>query len=302
METKVKDIVAPPPGFDEANYLALNADVAVAVKNGKVPSGWIHALLHGYREGRKGVSADVASQLQAYWVKVEQTDSDRVPPSNLRARVHGSTDFQGFHLVGARVASDIQQTLNQMNIAVPHGANVLDFGCGCGRVISHLVRGHPDWKFFGSDIDKEAIGWCRAHLSDLADFSANNEMPPSHFSDNFFDFIYSISVFTHLPEDMQFSWLEELCRITKPGGVLFLTTHGIDLLSANLRDQAAAAGFYYGVGRGTEGLPEFYQTTYHSHEYIKGRWSKYFDVISISSKAINAHQDLVFCKKKASDN
>jgi len=44
-------------------------------------------------------------------------------------------------------------------------------------------------------------------------------MPPMSYEDNMFDFVYSISIFTHLPEDMQFAWLQELQRITKPGGI-----------------------------------------------------------------------------------
>ncbi len=45
--------------FDEAIYLALNPDVAAAVKAGQVPSGAVHFEAHGRREGRMhGLPAD----------------------------------------------------------------------------------------------------------------------------------------------------------------------------------------------------------------------------------------------------
>jgi len=39
--------------FDETTYLQDNADVAQAVRDGKVESGWSHYLSTGYYEGRK---------------------------------------------------------------------------------------------------------------------------------------------------------------------------------------------------------------------------------------------------------
>lgn len=44
-------------GFDEAAYLAANSDVAAAVADGSVSSGYEHWLLHGYSEDRPGVQS-----------------------------------------------------------------------------------------------------------------------------------------------------------------------------------------------------------------------------------------------------
>ncbi len=38
--------------FDESGYLRLNPDVAEAIKRGHVPSGYLHYVSYGYREGR----------------------------------------------------------------------------------------------------------------------------------------------------------------------------------------------------------------------------------------------------------
>lgn len=58
-------------------------------------------------------------------------------------------------------------------------------------------------EFYGSDIDPEAIAWCKEHHADLAQFVVTPTSPPLPFEDNYFDFIYSISVFTHMPEEME---------------------------------------------------------------------------------------------------
>jgi ubiquinone/menaquinone biosynthesis C-methylase UbiE len=126
-------------------------------------------------------------------------------------------------------------------------------------------------------------------------------MPPLTFGDEHFDFVYSISVFTHLPEEMQFAWLEELRRVTRRGGYLILTTHGQELVGAfskEVKKRFRAAGFYYLVGAGTEGLPEFYQTSYHTEDYIYRQWGRFFDIIKILKKGIANHQDLVVCRRR----
>jgi SAM-dependent methyltransferase len=38
--------------------------------------------------------------------------------------------------------------------------------------------------------------------------------------------VYALSVFTHLDESQQLSWIAELRRVTKPGGLVLFTTHG----------------------------------------------------------------------------
>ncbi|WP_371418093.1 class I SAM-dependent methyltransferase [Acidisoma sp. L85] len=114
------------------------------------------------------------------------------------------------------------------------------------------------------------------------------------------DFVYSISVFTHLPEDMQLRWLEELSRVTKPDGVLALSVHGAGLFNGNPQQKKDfnKAGFYYLKGSGTTGLPEFYQTAYHAEEYIYSRWSKFFTIVKIRPRGIANRQDLVLCQPR----
>lgn len=57
-------------------------------------------------------------------------------------------------------------------------------------------------------------------------------------------------------------------------------------------------GFVYLKGNGTKGLPDFYQSTYHTKSYIEKQGSKYFKIMHLQTRAINNHQDGVVCQKE----
>lgn len=184
--------------------------------------------------------------------------------------------------------------------------SILDFGYGCGRAIRALATLLPDSKMYGIDIDNEAIAWLTTNYSRFAEFSVAPHLPPTIYADETFNFIYGISVLTHLPEDMQFQWLSELARITKPNGYLVLTTHGekhyksFDPEILKIMDEK---GFFYcdpGFNYGKSiSLPDFYQNAFHTHAYIEREWSQYFEVINIEPLVIGAHQDTVLLQKRA---
>ncbi|MCX6006792.1 MAG: hypothetical protein NTZ34_05970, partial [Chloroflexi bacterium] len=62
-------------------------------------------------------------------------------------------------------------------------------------------------------------------------------------------------------------------------------------------------GFYYGqpgfnYGKSI-GLPDFYQVTYHEHNYIKEAWGKYFEVVDIQTLGCDNVQDTVLLRKRS---
>ncbi|MEW8606637.1 MAG: class I SAM-dependent methyltransferase [Candidatus Thiodiazotropha sp.] len=277
--------------FDETTYLRLNPDVSEAVKNRAFASGLEHCLSYGLNEDRPGIPQSIKDRML-------YNNPATSPPEHLRKRVHGDGSLSSFHGAGRLLAYNIYNTTRTIDDMKPH-SRILDFGCGCGRVINYLSKYFRQSRFYGSDIDDEAIAWCRGELSYVGEFVTNKAMPPLPFEDNLFDMVYSISVFTHLPETMQFAWLEELKRVTRSDGILLLTTHGEELFAnapEEYRAQLAESGFFYTVGDGTDGLPEFYQTTYHTDDYILENWGRYFTIRKILKRTIMCHQDLVICK------
>jgi SAM-dependent methyltransferase len=178
-------------------------------------------------------------------------------------------------------------------------SDILDFGCGCGRVLTFLHNASVPQRFYGVDIDSEAIAWCQRNLP-FGVFKATQPDPPLPFGPKQFDFIYAISVFTHLDEAYQFAWLNELKRIARPGATVIATVHGSSThsgLGPEEREIVSDKGILFSVGATgrfkADGLPDFYQTTYHTEQYIRMNWARYLRVREYIPRGMNAHQDLV---------
>ena len=58
-----------------------------------------------------------------------------VPPEPLRSCVHGTSDEVTFLSYGYEIASSIKQLLGAEGLQFDSFARILDFGCGCGRVL-----------------------------------------------------------------------------------------------------------------------------------------------------------------------
>lgn len=329
--------------FDEEGYLEANQDVAEAVRTGTMASGWHHFSVFGRHEHRPMLRYPAASRLERLPVMRRWTAARRrlgalsrrqtelqtrvydlevasaqlrdmlqlvhgvapPPPKHLQLRVVGNYG-DGFIRSGFEsVVPMLQRPLERAGTSLADFTSILDFGCGCGRALFALHRLFPAAALHGADIDPEAIGWLRENLPDLARFEVCPTEPPTPFADDSFDFVYGISVLTHLPEEMQFSWLAELRRVSRPGGYVLLTTHGATHVR-NLNEAERVAfertGFLWvpsGYGESIS-LPDFYQNSFHSHEYIRREWSRYFEVVDIlEPSAAGEHQDVVLLRVPA---
>ena len=147
-----------------------------------------------------------------------------MPPPEMVALVAGFIKPEEFFRYGKYAATWIAEMLAR-NGVTPRGlGTVLDFGCGCGRVIRHWPA-LTDAQLHGSDYNPISSSGARENLT-FGDFRTNELEPPLPFDDDTFDFVYALSIFTHLDADLQMPWIEELTRVTKPGGVMLPTFHG----------------------------------------------------------------------------
>ena len=165
-------------------------------------------------------------------------DGVPVPPSGLVFDVIACRWRAVYLDSGALIVDDMVETLRQAGVEPGSLGAVLDFGCGCGRLIRHL-RNHTKAELFGSDYNPELVAWCSANL-DFAEFSNNTLAPPLAYPDATFDYVYARSVFTHLEAELFREWVEEMGRIIRPGGILYVTMHGEQLAQGlSAADRAA---------------------------------------------------------------
>jgi SAM-dependent methyltransferase len=220
-----------------------------------------------------------------------------VPPPHLIVRVAGTPDLAWFLESGRLAAQSIRGALERAGSPVEELSSILDFGCGCGRVVRNWAT--LDAKVAGSDLSGDAIEWCRANLP-FARFETNGLSPPLGFKDESFELAYALSVFTHLPETIQHDWMDELHRVVRAGGFLLLTTHGdryLERLDTDEREQFRAGEL---VVRWAEVAGSNLCTVFHPASWVRERLLPhgFEEVEFVAEGAIgNPYQDLFLLRR-----
>ncbi|MHA1796629.1 MAG: SAM-dependent methyltransferase [Promethearchaeia archaeon] len=129
-------------------------------------------------------------------------------------------------------------------------ANILDYGCGYGRILYELYKaGYKNT--VGIDIsEKMIIRGKSIHPYLNLHHIEGNRMDQVQFDENTFDAIITQSLFTCIPfEDDQKNIIQQIKQMLKPGGYLFFTDF---LITPNSRNRARYTRFekkynHYGI-------------------------------------------------------
>ena len=217
-----------------------------------------------------------------------------IPPAELMFRVVGS-DSPGRFEVGGRIELEqLDRVLRARGRGLADYGDILDFGCGPGRFLRQLRVMAPQARLCGVDQDEEAIAWVRSALP-FAETAVASPLPPLPLPAASFDLVIVFSVFTHLDEDYQDAWLQELLRLTRPGGSVVATVHGKSKWKAIrsgpmaaepelklMATQLARRGFLHWRGDDWGAFfPDYYHTSFHHRDYIREHWAQWFDVVDV---------------------
>jgi SAM-dependent methyltransferase len=147
-----------------------------------------------------------------------------LPPPLLMVRVVGHADSDAFQTHGRACSDTVRRFVSEQQQGLADAGAMLDFGCGCGRVVRHWAD-LRDVRIVGTDSNPELVDWCNENLP-FVEARLNAEVPPLPARDSEFELAYAFSVFTHLRETAQLGWMRELERVLRPGGLLLFTTKG----------------------------------------------------------------------------
>ena len=220
-----------------------------------------------------------------------------VPPGRLIHLIANTEDVAWFLDTGALAARSIRDVLGRNGLAIEDFGSILDFGCGVGRVIRQWA-GLDGPKLHGTDYNPALVAWCRAELP-FARFGVNGLDSPLREGSSSYDFIYCLSVFTHLSETLQRFWMDELSRVLEPGGHLLITTHGdhyLPMLSADERERYRSGRVVVQKAK-REGSNDC--AAFHPESYVRETLARGFEVVDMIPEGAlgNPRQDLYLLRK-----
>lgn len=250
-----------------------------------------------------GISEDREVAKIETWFRTDLYSCLPAPPARLMLRENGYEDPSIHMLLGLQSYREFWTAASRH--ADPASLkSMLDWGCGCGRVVGFFSKFSGIPQVHGCDIDAEAVEWCSGNLKP-AEFSVIPPHPPTSYPDGAFDLIISFSVLTHLSRDVQLVWLEEMQRILASGGLFLATVQGEfaamfsfpgrkfrEVLRNGIYDDMADAALDGVAPKG------YYRSVFQTEAYTLREYSRFFDILEYIEAGGTGFQDLLVMRKR----
>jgi SAM-dependent methyltransferase len=123
---------------------------------------------------------------------------------------------RAFFETGRQEIDEVFDFMARNRIASPPLQQVLDFGCGVGRLTEPLAARARH--VVGVDISEEMIRLARKYFPHIA-FHLNEKDDLSDFESGSVDFIYTNIVLQHLDDGLQRHYIREFARLLRPEGL-----------------------------------------------------------------------------------
>lgn len=166
-------------------------------------------------------------------------------------------------------------------------SRIIDIGSGCGRIALPFSLLIDNGVYYGTDVFEDGVNWCAQNISNRAPnfkfflqtvennyYFGGEALPSESLSLAFaesssIDFVFALSVFTHLVEEDASRYLHEIARTLRPDGVAYLTCFIID---KNFQSFVLRSGLHTAVKEVSEGHYQAYSGQDFFGGYSMQRW------------------------------
>ncbi len=257
-------------------------------KNGLINTAdYLRFLWKAYKNSRKNTRY------------IKKNPYAKIPPDRLMYEIFGDVHYFHYFRSGRKAAESIKFLAEPLiNL---QASKILEWGCGTSRILHNfndLLGSSAD--IYGADINSEMIEWSRDYHRAIK-YSVNRLIPPLDYQSDFFDLVYSASVFTHLSEDYQIKWLAEIKRVLKSGGIYIFTVHG-DYYANKLLSEEELAEYNKGKLVTRMNTDEVSRTTsiFQSADYMRSELLRDWEIVAHYPKhefEIAGSQDIWIIRK-----
>ena len=230
-------------------------------------------------------------------------DTNPIPHSQNREGYAPGRDL-AYWISGYTEYRIIQRAAAQYGVV---GGRYFDFGGSTGRVFRHFGIQTTMWDVWSCDFKPTSVDFVTKYLPGNVRSFLNTSLPSLPLPDGYFDLISACSVFTHINE-MESSWLLELRRMLRVGGIACITIlndASWPEMDENLH--RALEKFRPDIAN-EKALPEgktvitfrdddpYNCNVFHSDSYILDNWGRFFEICEIRSRYLNT-QAMVICRR-----
>jgi SAM-dependent methyltransferase len=174
--------------------------------------------------------------------------STPLPDPALVFLVNGHRDLEAYDASRRAVVANVAGLLSRAGQDLAQFRSILDFGCGCGRILSGMEPFLSDDTLLqGCDINSALVDFCSSNIK-YARVFRQNYFPPTPLADASVDLFLAGSVFTHLSLPALVQWSGEFTRLATRDAVAIISTHGsyyhgeLALIDRNLVQSLAQHG------------------------------------------------------------
>jgi 2-polyprenyl-3-methyl-5-hydroxy-6-metoxy-1,4-benzoquinol methylase len=146
-------------------------------------------------------------------------------------------DFESQRCEGYFTNGNGEALIKIFNREIKKAQKILDFGCGKGYFLSHLIKTckselEAKSRFFGTDVSKESVAAANLRIGWTAAYSYDDKIIQDQTGK--FDLVFCFEVIEHVYDDALKNILQGVSNCLRPGGVAIFSTPNEENLEQNM--------------------------------------------------------------------